>query len=40
VGPLLGIGREVFRIIMEPVDSGKPMTGSVYQSPGDDRRRW
>lgn len=35
MGPLLGIGREVFRRTMETVESGKPLTGSVYGSLAD-----
>ena len=35
MGPLLGIGREVFRRTLETVGSGKPLTGSVYRSLAD-----
>jgi alkylation response protein AidB-like acyl-CoA dehydrogenase len=35
MGPLLGIGREVFRMTMETVESGKPLTASVYRSLAD-----
>jgi 3-hydroxy-9,10-secoandrosta-1,3,5(10)-triene-9,17-dione monooxygenase len=35
MSPLLGIGREVFRLTMETVESGKPLVNSVYRSLAD-----